>query len=273
VRGSSGSRHLYSLVAFGAAVPILLGGTWSGSSSQSASSAQPRTVLHREIADTLGDGFPDSARLDAEQDRRNFVRWFTLLAEAPFYAPTPQTRVEVHDCAALIRYAFRNALASHTAAWRRDAGLPFEPGFGDVAKFTYPHWPLGKSLFRIQPGPLRAEDFSRSAFSEFADAGTLLHYNTFFVSRDVRAARPGDLFFFHQPTQQEPFHTMLFLGGSHFRTERTDWIVYHTGDINGREGEIREVSRAQLLAHPDPHWRPLAGNTNFLGVYRLEILR
>ena len=28
-----------------------------------------------------------------------------------------------------------------------------------------------------------------------------------------------------------------------------------------------------LLEHPDLHWRPLAGNPNFLGVYRLEILR
>jgi uncharacterized protein YfaT (DUF1175 family) len=108
---------------------------------------------------------------------------------------------------------------------------------------------------------------------EFADSATLLRYNTYLISRDVRAAQPGDLLFFHQSVQREPFHTMLFVGKSYYQPQGTDWIVYHTGDLNGQRGEIREVQTGTLLEHPDLHWRPLLNNPNFLGIYRLEILR
>ena len=66
---------------------------------------------------------------------------------------------------------------------------------------------------------------------------------------------------------------MLFVGKSYYLPQGSDWIVYHTGDLNGQRGEIREVQAGTLLEHPDPHWRPLPDNSNFLGVYRLEILR
>ena len=223
--------------------------------------------------DSLGDGLPDSDRLHNVQDRENFTRWFTFLGETPYYAPTPRTRAEVHDCAALVRFAYRNALAAHSPAWRADTGLPFDPGFGDVAQYHYPDGPLGQSLFRTRPGPLTPGDLGEGAFAEFADSATLLRYNTFFVSRDLRAAQPGDLLFFHQPVQREPFHTMLFVGKSCFQPLGTDWIVYHTGDIQGRPGQVREVEARTLLDHPDFRWRPLVSNPSFLGVYRLNILR
>jgi hypothetical protein len=223
--------------------------------------------------DSLGDGFPDSARLERAEDRGNFIRWLTFLAEAQYYTPSRQAREEVQDCSALLRYAYRNALMAHTAEWRRSAGLPYEPGFGDITKFAYPRWPLGSALFRTRAGPLAPLDLERGAFAEFADSATLLRYNTFLVSRDLRAARPGDLLFFHQPTQREPYHTMLFVGDSYFQPQGSDWIVYHTGDLNRKRGEIREVQASLLLEHPDPRWRPLPDNPCFLGIYRLEILR
>ena len=223
--------------------------------------------------DSRGDGFPDSARLDRAQDRENFTRWFTFLAETPYYSRTPQTRAEVQDCAALIRLAFRNALVAHSPAWRQDAGLPYDPGFGDITKYHYPYGPLGRALFRTRPGPAAAGDLPGDAFAEFADSATLLRYNTYLISRDIRAARAGDLLFFQQPVQREPFHTMLFVGRSYYQPQGTDWIVYHTGDIDGHRGEIREVQSQVLLRHPDLRWRPLENNPNFLGVYRLEILR
>ena len=40
-----------------------------------------------------------------------------------------------------------------------------------------------------------------------------------------------------------------------------------------RRGELRRVALAELLDHPQPQWRPVAGNPNFLGVYRWNILR
>ena len=238
-----------------------------------SSAAESQNGVGRVWNDRLGDGFPDVLRLEDAQDRQNFVLWFTFLGEALYYTPSRQARAEVRDCAGLIRYAYRNALLPHTAAWRRDAGVPFEPGFGDIAKLAEARWPLERALFRTEPGPLLAGDLENGALSEFADAATLLNYNTFFISKDVRAARAGDLVFFHQATQREPFHTMLFVGSSHFQPAGTDWVVYHTGDLGGLRGEIREVEVSQLLDHPDARWRPLAINPYFLGVYRLEILR
>jgi len=223
--------------------------------------------------DSRGDGFPDSARLDTVQDRQNFTRWFTFLAETQYYAASPRTQAEIQDCAALVRYAFRNSLVAHSPAWRENAALPYDPGFGDVAKYHYPHGPLGRALFRARRGPVASGDFEQGAFVEFADSATLLRYNAYLISRDVRAAEPGDLLFFHQSVQREPFHTMLFVGRSYYQPQGSDWIVYHTGDLDGHRGEIREVQAVTLLDHPDLHWRPLLNNPNFLGVYRLEILR
>ena len=207
----------------------------------------PRSTSSQVWNDSLGDGFPDAIRLESGQDRHNFIHWFTFLAEAPYYAPSRQAQEEVQDCAGLIRYAYRNALLPHTAAWRRSAALPFEPGFGDIAKFAYPRWPLARALFRTRSGPLRPDDLDQGAFSEFADAATLLNYNTFFVSKDIRAAQPGDLIFFHQPTQREPFHTMLFVGSSYFQPAGADWVVYHTGDLDGRRGKSARSRWASCL--------------------------
>jgi uncharacterized protein YfaT (DUF1175 family) len=220
---------------------------------------------------SLGEGFPDGARIGTARDRENFVRWFTFLAETQYYAPRP--RKEIQDCAALIRFAYRNSLVPHSSLWRRDAGLPFDPGVGDIAKYNYPCGLLGRGLFRTRPGPAVPGDPAHGVYAEFADTATLLQYNTCLIARDVRAAQAGDLLFYHQPVQTEPFHTMLFVGRSYYQPGGSDWIVYHTGDINGERGEIREVQVQTLLNHPDVRWRPLIANPNFLGVYRLEILR
>jgi uncharacterized protein YfaT (DUF1175 family) len=249
--------------------PMLAESSGSANALPGASAASRGTIWQ----DSLGDGFPDSVRLDSVQDRENFTRWFTFLAETQYYAPTPQTREEVQDCAALVRFAYRNSLVAHSPAWREDAGLPYDPGFGDIAKYHHPYGQLGRALFRTRPGPASQGDLAQGAFEEFADSATLLRYNTYAISRDVRAAQPGDLLFFHQSVQSEPFHSMVFVGKSYYQPQGSDWIVYHTGDMNGRRGEIREVRAGTLLEHPDLHWRPLRNNPNFLGVYRLEILR
>ena len=169
---------------------------------------------------------------------------------------------------------------AHNAAWRMSTHIGpaseapnGEPDFGDLREFAYPNWVLGRNLFRIRAGPLAPGDLGDGAFAQFADAAALLHYNTFLVSRDVRSALAGDLLFYDQPGQSEPYHSMLFVGRSNFQAEGTDWVVYHTGDLNGRPGEVRELELQLLMHHPDPRWRPLAANPRFLGVYRFELLR
>ena len=232
-----------------------------------------RTSLGLSWHDSRGDGFPDSARLDSAQDRENFTRWFTFLAETQYYAASPRTRAEIQDCAALVRFAFRNSLVAHSPAWREDAATSLRSGLWGHREIPLPLRAARAGRYSaLGPALLAPGDLAQGAFVEFADSATLLRYNTYLISRDVRAAEPGDLLFFHQPVQREPFHTMLFVGKSYYQPQGSDWIVYHTGDLDGHRGEIREVQAGTLLEHPDLHWRPLLNNPNFLGVYRLEIL-
>ncbi|HUQ87252.1 MAG TPA: DUF1175 family protein [Vicinamibacterales bacterium] len=197
-------------------------------------------------------------RLADESDRAAFRSWFVLLADAQFERQTE----DVNDCAALVRHAVREALRAHTPEWVRRSGLPFTPQFADVRSA-----PRGGSdglpLFRISSDAM-------PRFAEFADAKTLINLNAKPLGRDARAARPGDLLYFHQPGQSEPDHLMVFVGRSQFENEGDDWLVYHTG--SGSQGEVRKVRLATLLQHPAPRWRPLASNPSFIGVFRLVML-
>ena len=198
-------------------------------------------------------------RLADESDRAAFRAWFVLLAEAQFERQTP----DVIDCAAMVRHAFREALRAHTPEWLRSAQLPFTPRFADVRsapKAVDGSWPL----FRIAEGP-------PAKYAEFADARTLIRLNTQPLGRDARAARPGDLLYFHQPGQREPDHMMVYVGRSHFDAG-DDWVVYHTGPDDIGPGEVRKVRLATLAEHPSPRWRPLPSNPQFVGVYRLLAL-
>ena len=219
--------------------------------------------------DRRGDGTPDFLRL-GPADRERFRQWFTFLAEAQYFRTNLPG--EIDDCAALIRYAWREALRTHDSAWAANANLPLIPALPDVRKYAYPFTPLDANLFRTMPGPFRASDLHDGAFAQFADAQTLERFNTHFVSRSLDAAQPGDLLFFRQAAGALPFHSMVWLGPSHFEESRQRYVVYHTGPIESHAGEIRRLTVEQLLHHPEPRWRPLEGNTNFLGVYRWNIL-
>jgi|SRR5579883_925166 len=114
-------------------------------------------------------------------------------------------------------------------------------------------------------------------WGEFADARTLMQFNTYFVSRDVGRAQAGDLLFHRQLFKAMPFHVMVYVGKSQIETGFTpsSYVVYHTGpvhEVHGGAGEIRRVLIQDLLKHPSPQWRPEVGNSNFLGVYRWNIL-
>jgi uncharacterized protein len=199
-------------------------------------------------------------RLADESDRAAFRSWFVLLADAQFERQTD----DVQDCAALVRHAVREALRAHTPEWVRRSGLPFTPQFADVRSAPRAG-AEGLPIFRV------TSDAS-PRFAEFADARTLINLNAKPLGRDAHALRPGDLLYFHQAGQREPDHLMVFVGRSHFESDGDDWIVYHTGPLDGGPGEVRKVRLATLTEHPAPRWRPLASNPSFVGVFRLAIL-
>jgi hypothetical protein len=218
--------------------------------------------------DSFGDGVPDAMRLHSAEDRQAFRSWFTAIAEQEASLPADKAPAEINDCAALLRYCYREALVQHDARWL--AAQPYPDRFTSlvsISQYHYPQTPLGVGLFRVKPGAYEPDDATNGAFAQFADAHALLTLNAHWVSRDVHTALPGDLLFFRQLEQNSPYHSMIVTGAN------SDWVIYHTGPVGRQKGEIRLVSMQDLLHHPDARWRPVPENTNFLGVYRWNLLR
>jgi uncharacterized protein len=197
-------------------------------------------------------------RLVDDNDRQALRNWFVVLVDAQFYRPTP----DVTDCAGLVRHATREALKPHSPEWLRLLSVPGMPTFADVRKPPRPRdgvW----SLFRVSEG---------GQYGEFADARTIIRFNSTFVSRSLAAARPGDLLYFRQASGTTPDHLMVFVGRSAFDRTASDWIVYHTGPDGPSAGEMRKVRLADLSRHPAARWRPVSENSAFVGIFRLTFL-
>jgi uncharacterized protein YfaT (DUF1175 family) len=217
-------------------------------------------------ADSFGDGLPDALRLHSLEDRAAFRQWFWRLAEMQAELPDAEKAGEIQDCAALLRYSYREALNAHNAEWAETQHVG-DVAFESVRQWRYPDTMLGTGLFRVRPGLFLDGDESNGAFAQFADAHALMSWNTYRVGRSLRAAKPGDLIFFRQLEQNSPYHSMVITGSD------ADWVVYHTGPIGKHKGEMRRMTVADLLQHPDLRWRPIAENPNFLGVFRWNLLR
>ncbi len=254
---------------------------WQASSHVTAT-ALARSPRSLTWSDRFSDGTPDFLRLADPADQAAFRRWFTLIAEYQTIRPPAEVPAEIADCASLLRYSYREALKRHDENWFRATGIEVPAPPGEISAWSYPHTPLEAALFRVWPGPFQPGDISDGAFAQFADAKTLVEQNAYFVSRDVRTALPGDLLFYRQFGQSSPWHSMILV-----RSGAVPEVVYDTGPDHpshrqrpasgdpgdGRPGELRRVLLSELLNHPEPQWRPLPGNPNFLGIYRWNILR
>jgi len=238
-----------------------------------ATAASAQLELTLDVRDSIEDGTPDFLRLQDDHDQQAFRRWFTYLAEAQYYQSPAARPPEIIDCAALIRYAYREALAAHDGTWGASARLPLVPAFDSSAKYQYPFTPLGPALFRTKPGSFRVADLGDGTFLQFADAHSLWRYNSHAVSRDLSRALPGDLLFFRQRSGREPFHSMIYLGASQIQPDGRRYVLYHTGPGGDDPGDIKRLTIEELLQFPQPEWRPLASNPAFLGVARWNILR
>jgi uncharacterized protein YfaT (DUF1175 family) len=218
-----------------------------------------------------------------ESDRAAFRSWFALLADLQF----ERAAAEVTDCAALVRFAYREALRPHTPEWARRVGLPITPVYPDVRSGPRPG-PDGWPLFRVSEAP-------RPRYAEFADARTIVGLNTRARGRDIGSLQAGDLLYFRQPEQRQPDHLMIFVGRSVFDREADDWVVYHTGPSgsaqgnplessasagspraqsrgDAAQGEVRKVRLTDVKRHPAPRWRPVPVNPQFIGVFRFALL-
>jgi len=226
-------------------------------------------------ADADNDGIPDFAELRTFEDRENFRRWFTAIAETQFYQLSEQWKREQRDCAGLVRFAMREALRHHDRTWFQKMGPVYEPVARDVNGFDLDNNQLGEKIFRADFGSYHDGDIRDGKFSEFADGRTLKNFNVVFVSRDRREAEPGDLLFYYQPwVQKFPYHVMVFLGSPRVAPNgQRDWVVYHTGSTATDDGTVKKLELSVLDQHPDPRWRPVESNKNFLGFYRLKILQ
>ena len=208
------------------------------------------------FAPTVGQA---QVRLRDDTDRSAARAWFAFLADAEF----ARRSADVTDCASLVRHAFREALRPHTPEWRRLNPIPGLPAFADVRQPPQPSaagWPL----FRVSADPGVAPQ-------EFANARTIIRHNTRPLGRDVRALQAGDLLYFTD-SEHRSDHLMVFVGRSVFEAEGNDWVVYHTGPDGAAAGEVRKVTRAELVAHPLARWRPIAANPYFGGAFRLSAL-
>lgn len=214
-------------------------------------------------ADSDRDGYPDALEL-VGQDRANFADWFASVAESQYYGLSPDWKPADQDCAGLLRYAFVNALTRHGAAWWAKFRFLPRPRSPEVRGLTYPAPLVSRSVFRVAPGPYRPGDVDAGRLVGRTSARFLANHSAAPVTRDPARAQRGDLLFFLRPGLGA-YHSMVYLGEGR--------VVYHTGARPDEGGEVRLVTLATLMRHPDPAFHPTPGNPNFLGVYRWQILR
>lgn len=220
------------------------------------------------------DGFPDACELDDETDRRNFRRWFVSIAESQLYKEDPAWRKDDHDCAGLIRFAYREALKQHDSKWLASKPFLVDAAIADVRKYNYPNVPLLQTkIFRTRGGNFSQANLADTTFAVTALAAKLRSYNTVFLGKSLDNVHAGDLLFFlNTGDAQMPQHSMIFLGDARRPVSFNDAVIYHTGPRDNQSGVLKKVRLVDLMKHPDERWHPVPENRYFLGYYRWKIL-
>ncbi|MBP1772286.1 MAG: hypothetical protein H6P99_1449 [Holophagaceae bacterium] len=198
--------------------------------------------------------------LAEEGDREAFRAWFVAILEQQAEALSPAWEPEQRDCAGLLRFAFREALAPHTEAWRARVAFTTGPAGQDPSPSFAAAWRRG---FPTPDGP---QAFAKGAF--------LRRLSCVPLGRDLQLARPGDLIFFARGgARLQPDHAMAFVRPD---VDSAPMLLYHTGPEGAgatrQPGEVRRARLDDLLHHPDPDFRPVPENPAFLGLYRWRLL-
>lgn len=193
-------------------------------------------------------------------DREAFRTWFVAILEQQLEAPSPAWEPAQRDCAGLLRFAFREALAPHTADWRERVAFSAGPPGQDPSPAFAADWRHG---FPTPDGP-----------QPFAKGALLRRLACVPLGRDLQLARPGDLVFFARGgARAQPDHAMAFVRPD---VDGAPMLLYHTGPEGSgaarQPGDIRRARLDDLLHHPEPDFRPLPENPAFLGLYRWRLL-
>ena len=198
--------------------------------------------------------------LREEGDREAFRHWFVAILEQQLEGPSPAWEPAQRDCAGLLRFAFREALATHTTTWQQRVGFSSGPPGQDPSAAFSRTWRGGF------PTPEGLQPFAKGAF--------LRRLACVSLGRDLQSAQPGDLLFFARGgSHSQPDHAMAFVRSD---VDGMPMLLYHTGPEGSgatrQEGELRRVRLEDLLHHPEPDFRPLPENPAFLGLYRWRLL-
>lgn len=187
------------------------------------------------------------------------------LALAQARAMSPRWEPRQRDCAGLVRFAFREALAARSPEQLKALAIPaqlFLPAVSERARRRLPAYP---KLWEIGFDAGGAE-----RFAAFADGETLIGFNFRRVADRPDQALPGDLLVYRKALEaDEPYHLML-VGARGPQGRGT--VVYHNG-ASGPDAAVRVVRFRDLYDSPDPTWIPRAANPHFLGVYSWTKLR
>ncbi|MFH0727607.1 MAG: DUF1175 family protein [Pseudomonadota bacterium] len=205
----------------------------------------------------------DSAAYLLPADDRAVRDTVTRLALLQAGKISPGWEARQRDCSGLVRFAYREALEVRSPKQARDLGVPAAlhlPVVSVLSRRVLSHYPrIWQVGYDTDGGP---------AFGAFADAETLLSFNFRKKTRNLAAARNGDLLVFQKTMEDDqPYHLMIFV-----ENRPTDLVVYHNGATGG-EAQVRVVSVNDLMESPDAIWIPEPTNPHFLGVYEWNRLK
>jgi len=179
---------------------------------------------------------------------KSFRSWLVTIVEDQI-SRGANPRWQHQDCAGLVRFAVKEALARHDFKWRKANGFIGRPLPAEVEMD-----PKQRQLFKTWKN-------SDGETSHFIRALPLIQQNTVFLGKTTERLEPGDLLFFDQGEDQ---HLMVWTGRR---------IVYHNGQKPKKQDNgLRAVSLNDLLKWNDCRWQPRPENPNFIGFYRLAFL-
>jgi len=192
--------------------------------------------------------------------------------EAQYFQERPIGQRKSTDCAALIRYAYREALHGATTghgprgAAASDSRNPIRWRSTNIR--STPLGPRCSACSRRRSArPKSGGRRLRSLPMRRRCGGALTAF-----SRDVARALPGDVLFFRQDGGREPFHSMIYLGESQVRRDGNRYVLYHTaGPGQSRRNSPLDARRAASLSQSE--WRPSRRQPQLPGIYRWNILR